>query len=79
MRWLERDTSENGNRWTLENDLGIPVSLAMDSEENRCRIRIGEYRQVAFGRTLTEAKALVRHQLLALLMNATHDVDQLRD
>lgn len=79
MRWLERDTSTNGDRWTLDNDLATPVSLSFHKEENRCMVRIGTYRYEMNGRTVSEAKQLTETYLSGLLGSMQSSLTHLRD
>ena len=56
MKWVETDTSENGDRWTLENPLGVPVSLAVEAGYYRIRVN-GQKYEVHDAPTLDRAKA----------------------
>jgi hypothetical protein len=70
MMWMETDTSEFGDRWTLLNSLGISVRLSV--LDTCYRLRIGGDYQIDYPRnvSLDEVKARAKRKLRELLAMA---------
>jgi len=79
MQWVETDTSTNGNRWRLENSLGIYVSLAVLSIEtgddfDGYRVRIHDTKYYLDGMPLEAARDHVQSDLRQCLRDLIQEL-----